>query len=159
MYFFALCNQITYIRYLVGKSTPFSISQNLLVHQMLPIFRGCDFFLAVITHSIFIIRTYRKIHSYPNSNELISFKMSSFVCVFICSISSCSPSPFLVIVDPSSIPTISPTSPWLNHVYTEEKQNLKWILWLFLMKEVDSTNFCNENMQTQPGSTHDVDVE
>ena len=111
MYFFALFNQITYIKYLVGMSTPFSIPQKNLVHQMLPIFRGCAFFLAVITHSIFIIRTCRKIHSYPNSNELISFKMSSFVGVFICSISSCSPSPFPVIVDPSSIPTISPTSP------------------------------------------------
>ena len=104
MYFFALFNQIAYIRYLVGKSAPFSISQNLLVHQMLPIFRGCAFFLAVITQSIFIIRTYRKIHSYPNSNEHISFKMSSFVCVFICSISSFSSSPFPVEVDSSTSP-------------------------------------------------------
>ena len=111
MYFFALLNQITYTRYLVGKSAPFSISQNALVHRMLPTLRGCAFFLAVITHSIFIIKTYRKIHSYPNPNELISFKMSSFVCVFICSISSCSSSPFPVVVDPSSILTISPTSP------------------------------------------------
>ena len=56
--------------------------------------------------------------------SLFLCKMSSFVCVFICSIASCSPSPFALVVDISSITMIPPTPPWLNYVYTEKKENL-----------------------------------
>ena len=56
--------------------------------------------------------------------SLFLCKMSSFVCVFICSISSCSLSPFLLVVDTSPIPMISLTSLSLSYVDTEEKQNL-----------------------------------
>ena len=51
--------------------------------------------------------------------SIFSFKMSTFVCVFICSISSCSPSQSPLVVDTSSIPMIPPTSLSLIHVCTQ----------------------------------------
>jgi len=56
--------------------------------------------------------------------SLFLCKMSSFVCLFICSISSCSPPLFFLIVDTSSLLMISLIPLWLSHVYTEKKQNL-----------------------------------
>ena len=51
--------------------------------------------------------------------SIFSFKMSTFVCVFICSISSYSPSQSPLVVDTSSISMIPPTSLSLIHVCTQ----------------------------------------
>ena len=61
--------------------------------------------------------------------------MSSFVCAFICSISSCSLSPFLLVVDTSPIPMISLESLLLSYVDTEGKQNLYATQFQFLSLE------------------------
>ena len=55
--------------------------------------------------------------------SLFLCNMSCSVCVFICSISSCSLSLFLLVVDMSPIPMISLTSISLSYVDTKKKQN------------------------------------
>jgi hypothetical protein len=84
LYLFVSFHQITYFRFIVGKSTPFSIILESLVSLISPIFRGYAFFLVVIAYSIFIIKIYRKIQSYLNSNEHISLQNVNFcMCIYL----------------------------------------------------------------------------
>jgi len=131
MYFFTLLDQVTYFRYIVGKSTPFSIILESLVSYFFSIFRGCAFF-SCCYHSLYSSSKY--IERYRAIQIIISLflcRMSSFVCVFICFISSCSLSPFLLVVDTSPIPMISLTSLLLSYIDTEEKQNLSVLSFSF----------------------------
>ena len=59
----------------------------------LSIIRGYAFFLVVTAHSIFTFKMRREMQIYPDSNEDFLCKMPTFVCVSICSMICCSPSP------------------------------------------------------------------
>ena len=110
MYFFALFDQITYFWYIVGKSTPFSIILEFLVSWNSPILEGMlPFLLSLCTQysSSMYIERYRTI---PILMSLFLCNMLIFVCVLICSISSCSPFPFFLTVDTPSVPMIPLTS-------------------------------------------------
>ena len=50
IYILKLFDQVTYFRYIVGKSIPLYIILESLVSQNSPIFRGYAFFLAVNAH-------------------------------------------------------------------------------------------------------------
>ena len=110
MFFFALFDQTIYFNYIVGKSTPFSIILNSWCHNILPFLEGMLFSLAVTAHSIFIIKTHRKIQSYPDPNELISLQDAKFCMYPYLLYFTSSPSPFPFTVNTSSIPIISPIS-------------------------------------------------
>ena len=115
MYFFTLLDLGTYVRYIVGKSTPYYA---LWYYKNFPLLEGMvSFLLLLLTQYSFskYIERYRAIQILMSQ---FVCKMSSFVCVFICYISSCSPFPFLLVVDTSRILMISLTS-----LYTEEKQS------------------------------------
>ena len=84
MYFFMLFDQVTYLAYTVGKSTPFSIISESLILENFPIFRGYALFFAVTAHPIFIFKTYREIQTYPDSNEPISLQNVKFCrCIYL----------------------------------------------------------------------------
>ena len=86
---------------------------------------------------------YRQIQSHPNSNKPVSLQMSSFVCVVICSISSCS-CPFPLVIDTSFLPMIPVPSPWFSYVYTEKKQNLHVLSFSFSLLRCRWTTNCCE---------------
>ena len=104
--FLYIFDQLTYFRYLVGKSTPFSVIFRIFGDIKSPIFRGYALFLAVSAHSIFIFKMYRDIQSYPNSNGSI-FLQNVKSCMYLSALFHfCSPLPFSLVVDTSSIPMI-----------------------------------------------------
>ena len=79
--------------------------------------RGYAFFLSL--HTQYSLSKYiERDRAIQILMSLFSFKMSTFVCVFISSISSCSPSPS-PLVNTSSIPMIPLKSLWLIHVCTQ----------------------------------------
>jgi len=79
-----LFDQVTYFRYIVGKSTPFSITLEPLVSWNFSIFRGYAFFLSVTTHLILIFKIYREIQGYPDPNEPISLQNVKFcMCIYL----------------------------------------------------------------------------
>jgi hypothetical protein len=133
MSFFALFDQITYFRYIVGKSTPFSTILESFVYKLPPLLEGMLSFLL----SLYIPYSFSKYIERCRAIEILMSlficKMSSLVCVFIYSIYFCSPSPSPLVVDTSFIPMIPLTSIRLSHVYMEKKQNfyvLSFSFWL-----------------------------
>jgi hypothetical protein len=124
MSFFALFDQTTYFRYIVGKSTSFSIILESFVYKIPPLLEGMlSFFLSpYIQYSL--SKYIERCRTIEILMSLFICKMSSLVCVFICSFSLCSLSLFPLVVDTSSIPMIPLTSIRSSHVYMEKKQNL-----------------------------------
>ena len=102
-YVFALCDLITYFRCIVGKSTPFSII-NLWCDKILPFLEGMLSFLLSLYTQYSLSKYIERYRAIQILMSLFLCKVSSFVCVFICSISSCLSYLFPLVVDTSSIP-------------------------------------------------------
>ena len=122
MYFFTLFDQLTYFKYIVGKSTQFFMMS--WCHKIIPFSEGILFSLLLSLTQYSSSKYIDRYRAILILMCLFLCKMSCFVCVFICSISSCSLSLFLLVVDTSPISMISLTSLSLSYVHTKKKQNL-----------------------------------